>query len=175
MDRTGLVIVIPDADARFGALRRQFDPQAVLGVPAHITILFPFMPPGLVHAAVRRRLALVFRRFAPFRCVLDRVERFAATAYLAPVHAAPFVELTQAVAREFPDYPPYGGVHASIVPHLTIADDDAAVADIAERALRADLERHGPLSADCASVALLENSSGRWQQMQEFGLGPDRG
>lgn len=175
MHRTGLVIVIPDADARFGAMRRQFDPQAALGVPAHVTILFPFMAPGLVDAGVRRRLALAFRRFTPFRCVLDRVERFAATAYLAPVHAAPFVELTQAVAREFPDYPPYGGVHASILPHLTIADGDAAAADIAERALRADLERHGPLSADCGSVALLENSSGRWRPMHEFELGEGRG
>lgn len=170
VQRTGLVIVVPEAEPRFGAMRRRFDPQAELGVPPHFTILFPFMPPQLVDAAVCRRLKRLFRRFSPFLCVLDRVGRFPATAYLAPVHPAPFVELTNAVAREFPEYPPYGGVHSSIHPHLTIADGDAKAADVAELELRADLERHGPISSQCACVKLLENSSGMWREMHEFAL-----
>jgi 2'-5' RNA ligase len=168
--RTGLVIVILEAEARFGAMRRRFDPQAALGVPAHITILFPFMAPELVDAGVRRRLTLLFKRFSPFRCVLGRVERFPATTYLAPVFPGPFVELTNAVAKAFPDYPPYGGAHASVIPHLTVADGDARAADLAEQELHADLERHGPVSAHCGSVRLLENSTGRWREMHEFAL-----
>nr|WP_255429576.1 2'-5' RNA ligase family protein [Ramlibacter albus] len=168
MNQSGLVVVIPEADARFGELRRKFDPQARLGVPAHVTILFPFMPPELVDSDVQRRLKLLFRRFSPFRCVLAEVQRFAETAYLAPVLAAPFVELTKAVAHAFPDYPPYGGAHPSIVPHLTIAQGDVRAADDAELELRADLERHGPVSAHCGTVTLLENSSGRWRAMHEF-------
>jgi 2'-5' RNA ligase len=173
--RSGVVIVIPEAEARFGALRRRFDPQARLGLPAHVTILFPFMPPALVHAPVLRRLELLFQRCSPFHCVFARVERFPSTAWLAPSHAAPFVDLTNAVAREFPQYPPYGGVHATVVPHLTIADGDAGAADSAERELRADLERHGPVSGHCDSVQLLENASGRWRQMHEFPLAGRQG
>jgi 2'-5' RNA ligase len=168
--RTGLVIAIPEADARFGSMRRRYDPQASLGVPAHVTILFPFMPPALVDADVRRRLKLLFARHAPFTCRLERVERFSATTYLAPEPAAPFVELTQAVAAAFPDYPPYGGAHGGIVPHLTVADGDAQAADFAEREVRAELGRTGPVTAQCRSVRLLENSSGRWTTMDEFPL-----
>ena len=164
------MIVIPEAEARFGALRRQFDPQASLGVPAHITILFPFMAPELVDSSVRRRLGILFKRFSPFRCVLNRVERFPATAYLAPAFAGPFVELTTAVAREFPEYPPYGGSHPTVIPHLTIADGDPLAAETVERELRADIERNGAVASHCGSVRLLENSSGRWEQMHEFAL-----
>lgn len=170
MHQTGLVIVVPEAEARYGALRRRCDPQASLGVPAHITILFPFMAPELVDSGVRRRLSILFKRFSPFRCVLTRVERFPATAYLAPAFPEPFVQLTMTVAREFPEYPPYGGTHPSVIPHLTVADGDALLAATAERELRADIARNGPVATHCGSVRLLENSSGRWKEMHEFSL-----
>jgi hypothetical protein len=168
--QTGLVIVVPEAEARFGALRRKFDPQASLGVPAYITILFPFMAPELVDSSVRRRLSILFKRFSPFRCVLTRVERFPATVYLAPAVAEPFTELTTAVARAFPEYPPYGGAYSSVLPHLTVADGDAVAAESVEQELRADIERNGPVSTHCGSVRLLENSSGPWKEMHEFTL-----
>jgi 2'-5' RNA ligase len=170
MHQTGLVIVIPEAETRFGDMRRKFDPQAKLGVPAHITILFPFMPPEAIDSEVYGRLTLLFRRFSPFRCVLSQVQRFPSTAYLAPIPSGPFVELTRAIAREFPDYPPYGGEYSSVIPHLTVADGDALSADIAEQGLRADIERHGPVAVHCRSVRLLENSSGYWKEMHEFAL-----
>ena len=170
MHQTGLVIVVPEAEARFGALRRKFDPQASLGVPAHITILFPFMAPELIDSTVRRRLSILFKRFSPFRCVLTRVERFPATVYLAPAFAEPFTDLTTAVAREFPEYPPYGGAYSSVVPHLTVADGDTVAAESVERELRADIERNGPVATHCSSVKLLENSSGLWKEMHEFTL-----
>ena len=122
--QSALVIVIPEAEARVGAMRRKYDPQASFGVPAHITVLFPFMPPELVDPDVRRRLKRLFKRCSPFACHLARVERFPSTAYLAPAAAAPFIELTRAVVSEFPQYPPYGCAHAGIIPHLTVAHGD---------------------------------------------------
>jgi len=139
-------------------------------VPAHVTLLFPFIPPGQIDDEVRRKLARLFKRFSPFRCVLDRVERFPATAYLAPMHPQPFIELTQAIVREFPQYPPYGGAHEGVIPHLTIADKDAAAAETVERELRAALENHGPVQAHCGSVRLIENASGLWRPMHDFAL-----
>jgi 2'-5' RNA ligase len=170
VNQTALVVVIPEAEARVGATRRKYDPQASLGVPAHITVLFPFMQPELVDAEVRRRLKRLFKRCSPFVCHLTAVARFPVTTYLAPAVAAPFIELTQAVVREFPQYLPYGGAHSGVIPHLTVADGDARAADVAERELRADLERNGPITAHCGSVRLLENSTGQWRAMDEFPL-----
>ena len=170
VNQTALVIAVREAEARFGVLRHKHDPQAAPGVPAHITILFPFMAPEHVDTGVRRRLGILFKRFSPFRCVLGVVGRFPATAYLAPTFPQPFAELTTAVARAFPDYPPYGGMHSAVIPHLTVADGDVIAADAVEHELRADIERNGAVATHCGSVKLLENSSDRWKEMHDFPL-----
>lgn len=167
MAQSGLVIVIEEAERRIGHLRRRFDPQASLGVPAHVTLLFPFMPPDEVDESVVSRLAGVFAAIAPFSCRFANVRRFPSTAWLAPDNPEPFVCLTQVICTVFPAYPPYGGEHAGIIPHLTVADGDAAAAEEAERALM----DAGPIEARCTAVTLLENTSGRWLPMHTFPLG----
>ncbi|RYY78127.1 MAG: 2'-5' RNA ligase family protein [Comamonadaceae bacterium] len=170
MSRTALVMPIPEAEDRFGDLRRRLDPDAAHGLPAHVTVLFPFLPLDQVDDALRRRLKRLFGRQSPFVGVFDRVGRFPATAWLAPVQPAPFVQLMQAVVREFPQCPPSDGEHEALVPHLTLAHGDAALAAQAEQQARALLDRHGAVSAHCARVQLLEDSSGRWQALHEFPL-----
>ena len=79
-----------------GALRTRFDPSAALGVPAHVTLLHPFMAPGSIDAAVRRppRVDRGGER-PPFDYRLEAIRRFPETLYLAPEPAAPFVALTR--------------------------------------------------------------------------------
>ena len=170
MPQTGLVVCVPEAEERFGALRQRFDPQAQLGVPAHITVLFPFMEPEAIGAAEHAALAAVFAEVSQFRITLAHVRRFPVTTYLALEKPEPFVALTTAVVRQFPEYPPYGGAYESIIPHLTVADGDAAAAVEVEFSLKQMMESHGPVSALCTSVSLLENSSGQWRRMHEFSL-----
>ena len=43
-DRSALLIPVPAAEPAVRAWRGQFDPSAAAGVPAHITLLVPFMP-----------------------------------------------------------------------------------------------------------------------------------
>ena len=71
--RTALIIPVPEAEPAVGALRAGHDSSAALGVPAHVTILFPFLPPDKVDEDALRDL---FARFAAFDFALDRVERF---------------------------------------------------------------------------------------------------
>jgi 2'-5' RNA ligase len=138
-------------------------------------VLAPFMPPGKVTAEVMGRLRRVLSALPSFSFELRRVGRFAATAYLAPEPATPFVSLTQAIVAEFPDYPSYGGAHREIVPHLTVADGDAGLADLAADRLAHVLHSDGPIYATCHSVALLENSSGHWKDMHVFALRSEAG
>lgn len=169
--RTSAFIVrVPAAEACVGALPARFDPAAVEGVAAHITILFPFMDVARISAEVLDRAASAMQGVAPFVFALGEVGRFPGIAFLAPEPAAPFVELTKALAAAFPDYPPYGGQHPSTAPHLTIANRGAEAADFAAAEAAEWLRRHGPIRASCDTVTLIENSGDRWTELHAFPL-----
>ena len=65
--------------------------------------------------------------------------------WLAPEPADPFVALTAAVAAAFPAYPPYGGAHDEVIPHLTVGHD---APEARLRDAEADVLPRLPVSAD---------------------------
>lgn len=170
MPITAFVVRVPSAEGLVAELRNRYDATVELGVPAHISILVPFMDPGQVTPAVLAKAQAALREIPCFEFTLRRVGRFPTTAYLAPEPSAPFVTMTAALVRAFPEFPPYGGEHADVIPHLTVAHGDAedaisAVLDLEER-----LCAHGHVEATCASVVLLENSTGQWVELHVFEL-----
>ena len=167
---SAFVVKVPAAEPLAGDLRRRYDATVALGVPAHITVLVPFMDPALVTTDVIERAARVLRRTPSFSFSLGSVGRFPETAYLAPEPASPFIAMTLALVQAFPGFPPYGGEHASVVPHLSVAHGDARHAEEAATELRARLHASGHVHAVCAEVTLIENTSGRWQDMHVFKL-----
>jgi len=170
MAESGFIVCVPEAEAMVGSLRERFDSSARLGVPAHITVLFPFMSSENITAPVVQRIESVLREVQRFDFSLAKVARFPATAYLEPQPAAPFIALTESLAREFPQFPPFGGEFPSIIPHLTVAHGSATEAQAAEAELASSLALHGPITSVCSSLVLMENSSGTWRQMHVFPL-----
>ena len=166
-----LIIAVPEAEPLVQTLRERFDWSAAQGVPAHITILYPFMPPGEITPEVVAELRDLFAHFPAFEFTLPETRRFPTVLYLAPSPAESFKALTQAVVERYPEYPPYGGEYADMTPHLTIADRlEAEQLDNLEREF---LNQHGaqlPVKATTNEVLLIENSSGRWETRQAFGL-----
>lgn len=149
-------------------LRKRWDRAAGLGVPAHITVLFPFLHPADLTVDVRRELATIAARHEPFRVRFDRVGRWPSVVFLAPEPADPFARLTQEIARRFPGYPPYGGAFDEVVPHLTIAENAAAPHDeIAAEAARALPFEHAVTSL----AVLVETGDGRWRGHWRLPLG----
>jgi len=170
MPETAFIVRVPEAEACVNALRERFDASVQLGVPAHITVLVPFMSPDLVTDTILQGAQDALSQVPSFAFSLERVARFPATAFLAPEPAEPFIELTQALVRRFPEFPPFRGEHESIIPHLTVANGSAEEAEAAAIELEAQLRLHGKIRSVCASVSLLENSSGRWNEMHVFTL-----
>ncbi len=159
--RTALVVVVPEAESLVGRLRERYDhPAGGLGVPAHITLLFPFGddPEGLEE---------LLAAAAPFDFALARTERFAEQPilYLAPEPAEAFVRLIEALIARYPEFPPFRGEYAAIVPHLTIGYD---VPKDVEESLRPGL----PIRARAETVTWLEERpDGRWYERGRFRLG----
>jgi 2'-5' RNA ligase len=173
---SALVVLVPEAEALVKPFRDRYDPSAAPGVPAHITLLYPFKPPDEIGSAVLDKLRQGLARCAPFRFTLASIRRFPAEVlYLAPEPDEPFRRLTLAIWDWYPETPPYGGKWPDVVPHLSVARlaDELRldrVADEFAQASRGIL----PIRATAAEVALMDNHSGRWQVRTIFRLGEMR-
>jgi 2'-5' RNA ligase len=97
--------------------------EGMLRVPAHITILFPFVPFADLDAACGK-LRVLFADQPPFTVTLDGYGYFPTALYMKPVDPTPIQALYRAVHAQFPDCLPYGGAFGSetITPHLTVGE-----------------------------------------------------
>lgn len=88
MGRTALIVAVEEAEIAVSELRLRYDPSASLGVPAHVTVLFPFQDDVEVDD---EELARLFGGLDPFDFILDRIERFEwGTVWLHPEPSQPF-------------------------------------------------------------------------------------
>ncbi len=166
-DLSALYVTIDEADRVVGELRRRWDP-AGLAVPAHVTVLFPFLPPTAIDAGVDAALEQIVASVAPFDVAFHRVGRFPDVVWLAPEPAAPFARLTEAVAARWPDHPPYGGSYDEVVHHLTVAD--AAPAHVLDR-LETGLGASLPFHARVTQVTHSVRERGTWRVRRRYALG----
>jgi hypothetical protein len=174
---SALLVTVPEAEPAVGEHRARLDSSARDGVPAHLTVLYPFLPPAAIDGAVLASLRRLFAGFAPFDVTLDRVSCFGAeVVWLAPRDDGPFRALTGAAWAAFPECPPYGNKYADVIPHLTIGDrDDPAALRAAAEAVRG----HLPVATTATEVTLmagpapgnLANPPGQWRTLTTFPLG----
>lgn len=167
MSETALIVLVPEAEQLVRRHRLRFDPSAAVGVPAHVTVLYPFRP--IVDDATSRTVAGLAAGVSTFDVHFTTVGRFAGdVVYLAPEPAAPFRRLTAGATAAFPDCPPYGGTVADPVPHLTVADGvDSATAGAVERAVLPGL----PVASRVERLTLIGSDHvGRWGVVDEWPL-----
>jgi 2'-5' RNA ligase len=167
--RSALVVAVPEGEPVVGDLRQRLDANAALGVPAHVTVLFPFVRADRLDADVRVRLAGTVAPVEPFRYRFSRTAWFDEhVLYLAPDDPQPFRELTQRVWDAFPAHPPFEGAFADVVPHLTVGHDQPPdVLRAAEREVAGRL----PVEGTATEVLLLvEDGAGRWRPADRFAL-----
>jgi 2'-5' RNA ligase len=161
--RSAVIVPVPGAaDAVDRWRERTCDDKPSAGVPAHITLVFPFAPAAQLDQHVVASLHEIVGGQGRFEFELRKTARFPTTLYLAPAPASDFVHLTQAIVRRFPACPPYEGTFADMVPHLTVAHGSVLLMDDAER----DVARHLPIRALAHEALLLEEVEpdwGRWE------------
>jgi 2'-5' RNA ligase len=161
-NESALIIPIPEVESIVGPLRLQYDRAAGLGVPAHITLLYPFRPADTVTDEIKT-LREVCASIPAFSFSFTEVRRFPATAYLYPDKSEAFAQITEALVKLWPDCRPYGGAFTDIIPHLTVADKvDTKTLDEVESFLRPQL----PIRCVAREVLLIaSDEAGMWSTM----------
>ncbi|MFL6039155.1 MAG: 2'-5' RNA ligase family protein [Gaiellaceae bacterium] len=160
-----------DGAEPFDEVRRDFAVEAVaLGIPFHVTLLYPFAPREALTDDLLADTRAFFAGHEPFDFELTRIAAWPRVVYAVPEPDAPLRACMQELFARFPQWPPYGGVHAEVVPHATLAEevDAAAVRDEVERRLAP----HLPRRCQTRDVALLEEfAPDRWRERRRFPLG----
>ena len=152
----------------------EYDHAARAGVPAHITLLWPFIPPASITADDHDRLASLFSTYPAFTFVLAEVQRFPEVLFLAPMPSDKIVKLIQDIVAAFPNYPPYNGLFKEIIPHLTIAQsDDPMLLEKVGEDIDPAAKRSLPISKVVTEISLLEQSNGFWTKTKTFPLKSD--
>jgi hypothetical protein len=164
MAESALLTKVSEAEPLVGKLRDQFDSSAKLGVPAHITVLYPFMPPERITEAVLGEVTQAVSGISPFEFRLATLRRFPGVLYLAPEPSAPIMELIDGIARKFPECPPYEGRFQPVIPHLTVATGGEEQTSDAEAQILPLIKELGPVLCRCDRLMLIDNSSGRWTE-----------
>ncbi|AJF66733.1 2'-5' RNA ligase family protein [Streptomyces vietnamensis] len=166
--QTALIVRISEAEPSVRGWRERFDPSARAGVPAHVTVLFPFLDESRIDALVHSALADVLGGHQAFDLRFERCGRFPGVLYLVPDPDTRLRQLTEAIVDRWPEAPPYGGRFAEVMPHLTIAQDqeDAVLEEI-----EADLVGRLPFMSHVASVELIVHDGVKWQERASFALG----
>jgi 2'-5' RNA ligase len=106
---SALVITVPEADRLVGGAREAFDPVAARGVPAHVTVLYPFLPVERIDDGVLAQLRRLFSGHRAFEVEFARFGRFPDLLWLAPEPDGPVRELSAAVEARWPEAPPTAG------------------------------------------------------------------
>ena len=170
---TAVLVLVPEAEAAVAEHRAHLDMAASWGVPAHMSVIYPFVPPADVDDDVLARLAGAVGTVPTFDCAFPRTAWFGDDVlWLAPEPAAPFRELVAAVVREFPAHLPYGGLYDEPIPHLTVGELRLGSADELAAAERA-VHPHLPIRARVDRAVLLAGrpEPGAWRPVAEFSLG----
>ncbi len=164
-----LIILVPEAEKLVGPYRTKYDPVAPLGMPPHVTLMFPFVACDALDESARNELRARLFELPVFVYEFRNTGVFPGVLYLRPENADPFLEAMTVARSLFPDLVPYGDDSLQPVPHLTVAHaaSDVVLREI-RRSFEAALEEHGPVSGRATAATLMQHSGTLWEASDAF-------
>jgi len=164
-------VPVPAAEPVVAAWRRGYDPVAP-DVPAHITLVMPWLPVEAIGPDVLATLAGEVAATPGWDFALTRVAWFGERVlWLSPEPAEPFRRLTVRLAHLF-GTPPWGGKFAEVVPHLTVARLPDAEVRSRLGHVEDSLRRALPLPARAEEVWVMSGDGLTWQVDARVPLAP---
>jgi 2'-5' RNA ligase len=169
--RSAIIVPVPETDHLIARHRRALSPSPAT-VPAHVTVLYPFVHPSMIGAGTIDEIARALAGVGPFECAFTQVKWFGdEVVWLEPKPDEHFRALTRAVCERFPSHAPYAGEHPETVPHLTVADRRTGNVASKRRAAT-DIASALPIHATIDRVRLVAGTDehGPWHTVTEFPL-----
>ena len=165
-EATNLVALVPEADDALTVSNRLLPHDKRLTAPAHITLVYPFLPSSAVEAA-KAEMERFFAGLHPMSFKLNLGWFGREVLILIPDPAEPLIHLTQSILDQWPEYSYYGGLYDEIEPHLSLGFGTAELLE----PIAVALEAYVPISVTIAAVTLLVGPHESMTVGQSFRLG----
>ncbi len=164
---TALVLLTPELDPLLTRVRARCPSAVRAGIPAHLTLLHPFVPEAVLDDRARRRCAEIMRARPRMGVRFDACEVRPGFVSVVPRPVAPLMDLIAEIRAAWPDVEPYGGRYPAH-PHVTLglhvpAPDEQDVVEIVMRAL--------PLDVAWSEGLLVVVTGSGWAVRDRFPLG----
>jgi 2'-5' RNA ligase superfamily len=111
-----LVLITPEADSLVSRWRAEHDRAARFGIPAHVTVRTPFLPPE----RWRDPALSLLQRFLPTDVRLARLENRPGGLVILAEPDEGLREITEAVGLSWPTLPPHKGNRPDLAYHMTV-------------------------------------------------------
>jgi hypothetical protein len=111
-----LLLITPDAESLVGRWRAEHDVAARFGIPAHVTVRTPFLPPE----CWRDPALSLLERFLPIDVTLSHLENRPGGLVLIVEPDDELREMTEAVGLSWPALPPHKGNRPDLAYHMTV-------------------------------------------------------
>jgi 2'-5' RNA ligase len=120
---TGIIIVAPhEVQAIAVPTLQQYGFNALIRVPAHLTLLYPFVEFDQLGAACEK-LRSIFASVSPFAITMDGYGYFPTVSYMKPANPGPVQDVFRRIFAAFPECPPYRGQFGNdLHPHMTVGE-----------------------------------------------------
>lgn len=165
--QTGLVIPVPAADALLASVGARYPGTVREGVPAHVSLLYPFVAAAELDKGVTSALGELFAEQAPMPVQFAECYRRDGFVALLPDPTNGLKELVSKTRRRWPDVVPYEGVYGDVEPHLTVAMRCSAETAVT---IEEEVSTQLPISAELREAWLVA-FEGQWTLRGRFKFG----
>jgi 2'-5' RNA ligase len=120
---TAVIIVAPhEVQAIAVPTLRQYALDTLIRVPAHLTLLYPFVNYERLGEACSK-LRSIFANVRPFEITMDGYDNFPTVSFMKPANPTSVQEVFRKIYAAFPEYPPYRGAFGNdLHPHMTVGE-----------------------------------------------------
>jgi hypothetical protein len=160
---TTIIAPTPWVGAEVEVLRTEHDWSAKLGVPAHITLLGPFVEQAAITSEIHVRLKRALTGLRRVPVVLERLELFEDVACLLPRDPKPIADIQQRLHQEWPHLERRSLQHVTVARGLNPGTFDQ---------VRARVEPLLPLQGEIIEASLWVASDGSARPIAQRGLAP---
>jgi 2'-5' RNA ligase len=170
-EKSAIVIPFLEVDDVVDGWRKLLDPAQLRGIPAHVTVLFPFVHPTELSSEVLDILETHYSRVSSFNVVFDSTAWFEdRVVYLEPKPEQQFRTMTKQLLTAFPSCRPYGGKFDDPIPHLTLGDG-AQLESLLKA--EADVRVNFPIETQAKEAWLMTGGMGpsSWSLRHRFPFG----